>query len=141
MTTDPKSAGWTDYVIYYCQYCGRENTDRLRSPAPSAVSGLAQFLESREFYELMYAYRTSPITDQEEVVNAFEDVKAALRSHQAPVGEEILSAKGYGSKLHIGTFLNDRFTFIVNPDVPPNEIHIKDPTGRLLGKIINVGYD
>ena len=37
-------------------------------------------LESRAFYELMQQYRHADPTDQEEVIRAFDDVKAFVRT-------------------------------------------------------------
>lgn len=48
------------------------------------------WLDEQEFYELMQAYRHAPLTDPPGVVQAFEDVKAAIRSaaRTAPGVEE-----------------------------------------------------
>ena len=39
---------------------------------------LRQWLDSREFYELMAQYRHAPVTSQEQVVQAFEYVKNGI---------------------------------------------------------------
>lgn len=38
-----------------------------------------EWLEEREFYELMQAYRHAPVVDQAAVVAAFEAVKQIIR--------------------------------------------------------------
>jgi hypothetical protein len=59
------------------------------------------WLDSRDFYELMQAYRTAPLRDQSLVCDAFEAVKTAVRaqaalSSQAPADERLAFAlKGH----------------------------------------------
>ena len=36
---------------------------------------IQEYLEGREFYELMQSYRTAPTKDQSLVIRAFEEVK------------------------------------------------------------------
>ncbi len=42
---------------------------------------MKEYLNSQEFYELMYSYRTAPQTDQLSVGKRFEDVKQAILSN------------------------------------------------------------
>lgn len=39
---------------------------------------MEDFLNSKEFYELMYSYRCADMTNQEEVVKRFEEVKKQI---------------------------------------------------------------
>ena len=49
------------------------NSDILESQVKSDV------LESQDFYNLMQRYRHTPMTNQEEVVNSFEEIKTWIR--------------------------------------------------------------
>lgn len=40
-----------------------------------------EWLEDREFYELMQAYRRAPVTDQEAICAAFDAVKQIIRDN------------------------------------------------------------
>lgn len=40
---------------------------------------MEDFLNSQEFYELMYSYRIAPMTNQDLVVERFERVKQEIR--------------------------------------------------------------
>jgi hypothetical protein len=48
---------------------------------------LNEFLDSREFYELSQAYRHAPVEKPGQVVAAWEELKAAIRSKANPQGE------------------------------------------------------
>ncbi len=39
---------------------------------------MKQYLDSKEFYELMYSYRFADQADQEEVIKRFEEVKSEI---------------------------------------------------------------
>ena len=39
---------------------------------------MKDFLNSREFYELMYSYRCADTTNQKEVIKRFEEVKKQI---------------------------------------------------------------
>lgn len=39
---------------------------------------MKEYLNSKEFYELMQAYRIAPMTDQERVCKTFEEVKEGI---------------------------------------------------------------
>ena len=41
---------------------------------------MREFLESQEFYDLMQSYRIAPTTEQDRVIKAFDNVKAAISS-------------------------------------------------------------
>lgn len=73
-----------------CPACQAEDTVPLDdfSDLPSETpSGLVEFLESREFYELCQQYRHTPGHMQEHVVEAFEHIKDALRRAAAALLE------------------------------------------------------
>ena len=55
------------------------NMPKASEPAKPPVE---DWLESQDFYELMQAYRHTPVIYQSRTVSAFEDVKAAIRAHQ-----------------------------------------------------------
>lgn len=40
-------------------------------------------LDWEEFYNVMQSYRTSPMTEQHKVINAYEDVKKWIRDNYA----------------------------------------------------------
>jgi hypothetical protein len=40
---------------------------------------MIEFLESQEFYELMYSYRHTPFVQPDEVLKRFEEVKQAIK--------------------------------------------------------------
>jgi hypothetical protein len=59
------------------------------SPENKPKELLDEWLGSQDFYEVMYAYRTAPMFNQDKVVEAFEKVKTVIRQKV----EEV-----YGSK-------------------------------------------
>ena len=54
----------------------------FEKPAPDLMLAVLGVQGEREFYDLMQAYRNTPLADQKAVVTAYEAVKTYLRNHR-----------------------------------------------------------
>ncbi len=67
---------------------------------------MREFIQSREFYDLMQAYRHAPLTPQVVVQDAFEAVKAALLEYTPLPTNGDLGCAGCGGEIKIGQAFN-----------------------------------